>query len=186
MAAHRACVAKACEPGSRALALGSDLEAVQVPVPEVPEHPFVRARLHIVEPIEASYEPRALEFAAHAKKLKLLCFAEEFDQGRSVLAHEPSRTAGGNATAYPTLEPSRHINVAHSYRMVQLAHDYMLEQESRTSLWSKGPDKVSMPTRANVDARAWHAMHLHFSIFATMVLQCRMPKCHMPAKISTF
>ena len=144
MAAHSACVAKACgEPGSRALVLGCDIEVLGAPVLRAPEHPFVRACLTSVEPIEASYEQRALEFAAHSNKLKLLCFAEEFDQCRSVLALQPSRTEKGNATAYPSLEPSRPTNVAHSYRMVTLAHDHMLEQAARTELWGKGPGKVS-------------------------------------------
>ena len=144
MAAHHACVAKSCEePGSRALVLGCGIDILEVPALEVPEHPFVRARLTHVEPIEASHAPTALQFAAHANKLRLLCFNKEFDQSRSVLALQPSRTEKGNATAFPTLEPSRPVNVAHSYRMIVLAHDHMLEQAARTALWAKGPEKVS-------------------------------------------
>ena len=103
----------------------------------------MRAHLTHVEPIEASYTMTALQFAAHANKLRLLCFNKEFDQSRSVLALQPSRTEKGNATAFPTLEPSRPVNVAHSYRMVVLAHDHMLGQAARTELWAKGPGKVS-------------------------------------------
>ena len=146
MAAHNACVAKACgEPGSRALVLGCDIEVLGAPVLQAPEHPFMRAHLHTTEPIEESYGPRASEFAEYANKLKLLCFAEEFDQSRSTLALQPSRTEKGNATAYPSLEPSRPTNVAHSHRMVVLAHDHMLEQAARTELWGKGPAKVGEP-----------------------------------------
>ena len=85
MAAHHACVAEPCEePGSRALVLGCGIDILEVPVLEVPEHPFVRARLTHVEPIEASYTMTALQFAAHANKLRLLCFNKEFDQLRYV------------------------------------------------------------------------------------------------------
>ena len=122
------------------------LDGLASPAPPAaaPEHPFVRAGLHEVADIEREhgYAAHAEKFGAHAKKQSLLCFATEFDQVRSVLALQPARTKRGNATAYPTLEPSRPVNVAHSHRMVCLAHDYMLEQATRTMLWSKGPDKV--------------------------------------------
>ena len=144
IAAHSACVAGAREePGSRALVLGCGIEVLEAPALGAPEHPFTRARLGVVEPIEASHAPTALQFAAHANKLRLLCFNTEFDQRRPVLALQPSRTEKGNATAYPSLEPSRPVNVAHSCRMVILAHDHMLQQAARTELWAKGPEKVS-------------------------------------------
>ena len=110
MAAHHACVAGSCEePGSRALVLGCGIEVLEVPVLGVPEHPFVRARLHEVHDIERGYAVQASKFDAHAKKQSLLCFATEFDQVRSVLDLQPARTKRGNATAYPTLEPSRPV-----------------------------------------------------------------------------
>ena len=128
--------------------------ASPAPPAAAPEHPFVRARLHEVHDIERGYAVQASKFDAHAKKQSLLCFATEFDQVRSVLALQPARTKRGNATAYPTLEPSRPVNVAHSYRMVCLAHDYMLEQATRTMLWSKGPDKVRR-LRLQLQLRLW-------------------------------
>ena len=113
-------------------------------------------KLHEVADIEREhgYAAHTEKFGAHAKKQSLLCFATEFDQVRSVLALQPARTKGGNATAYPTLEPSRPVNVAHSHRMVCLAHDYMLEQATRTMLWSKGPDKVRR-LRLQLQLRLW-------------------------------
>ena len=42
----------------------------------------------------------------------------------------------------PRFCPTR---VAHSHRMVVLAHDHMLEQAARTELWGKGPAKVGEP-----------------------------------------
>ena len=136
------------------------LDGLASPAPPAaaPEHPFVRAGLHEVADIEREhgYAAHAEKFGAHAKKQSLLCFATEFDQVRSVLALQPARTKRGNATAYPTLEPSRPVNVAHSYRMVCLAHDYMLEQATRTMLWSKGPDKVWALLQAQSNAQsAW-------------------------------
>ena len=132
------------EPVEPADNIWAMLDGLASPAPPAaaPEHPFVRARLHEVHDIERGYAVQASKFDAHAKKQSLLCFATEFDQVRSVLALQPARTKRGNATAYPTLEPSRPVNVAHSHRMVCLAHDYMLEQATRTMLWSKGPDKV--------------------------------------------
>ena len=146
------------EPVEPADNIWAMLDGLASPAPPAaaPEHPFVRARLHEVHDIERGYAAHAEKFGAHAKKQSLLCFATEFDQVRSVLALQPARTKGGNATAYPTLEPSRPVNVAHSYRMVCLAHDYMLEQATRTMLWSKGPDKVWALLQAQSNAQsAW-------------------------------
>ena len=42
-------------------AIGDDIEVVETPVPKVPKHPFLRAGLHIVEPIETHYSGEALE-----------------------------------------------------------------------------------------------------------------------------
>ena len=46
------------------MVLGCGIDILEVPALGVPEHPFVRARLTHVEPIEASHEPTALQFAA--------------------------------------------------------------------------------------------------------------------------
>ena len=81
IAAHHACIAGAREePGGKALVLGCGIEVLEAPALEAPEHPFTRARLGVVEPIEASHAPTALQFAAHANKLRLLCFNKELDQ----------------------------------------------------------------------------------------------------------
>ena len=85
----------------------------------------------------------------------MVLFDEAFNAADSCLQLPPARTKNGRASPFPVLEPSR-PHVAHSHRMICLAHDNYLDNQERSALFKLGPKSVWEKLCANTKAQsAW-------------------------------
>ena len=142
--------------GSPALALIDPHSARPKPV-EL-KHPFVRAGLHeTVGEVEEQFADRAEQFKEFALNMaSFVLFDDAFNAEHSALQLQPTRTKNGRASPFPVLEPSRPMHVAHTHRMISLAHDNYLDNQDRETLFKLGPKNLWDKLCANTKAQsAW-------------------------------